>query len=157
RAFLRTLIVLIAISVLAAIVGKAYGQERESKADTPNAPKVETKAEQPKPAAVVPVPVTTPVTAPVKKSEYQPTEIQRLKLENAQLRAVNAQQSWSAASMKLAEYQTFQSSVNSLVEECKNIERENRWPADVGCDINQNPIVFGKQPTAPAVVPATAK
>lgn len=136
KAFLRVLLALIAICILAVIFGKAegYGQ-----------------------AQAQPAPKSDPPRAAV--PEYPLSEVQQLRLDNLQLRAVQAQQAWNAAAMKLPEYQQFQLLVNQLTGECGKVKAENKWPPDVDCDINQSPVKFGKKATATATVqpPAPAR
>lgn len=141
RAFLRMLIALISICVLAVIVGKAkgYGQQ------TPQAPTAV-------PATAAPVksvatPVAVPVPAPVPKSPYQPTDSQSDKLRIAQLEALNAQQAWFTAAQKLPEYQTFLQAVGAIDGLCQKTKADNKWPVDVVCNKDANPITFGKQTT----------
>lgn len=156
RAFLYTLIGLIAICILALAVSRAYAWPSQ---DEPKTYKPETVT----PAAQA-APVTVPVTVPVKRDEpkpakpspYQPNESQADKLKIAQLEAINAQQAWSIASQKLPEYQAFNQAVNAIGNVCLKIEKENKWPDDVKCDINHNPIVFVKSPV-PVQAPTPAK
>ena len=133
RALLRTLLVLIAICLLCALVDKAYGQT-----STGSAPVATVKSEPVKPA---PVTASTPAPSP---SPYQPTSEQAKDLRIAQLEAIAAQQAWSSAAMKLPEYQAFDRAVNNIGAVCQKIKLDNKWPTDVVCDINRNPIVFGK-------------
>ena len=152
KVFFRTLIVLLAICILSAIVGKAYGQGLAT-TKTVVAPKTDTPKTNPTTPA--PTSTTAPTAPPTaisssspSPSPYHPTESQADKLRIAQLEAVNAKQAWDvaaqAAALKLTEYGVFNSAVNKLVELCRTTEKDNKWPGDVGCDINQNPIPFMK-------------
>lgn len=155
RAFMRTLIALMIVCVIAILAGKAHGQQSSSAKPTP------TEAPTAKP---VPAPVPAPASASSKpaKPEFTPTLEQSKDLRIAQLEAINAQQSWNAAAMKLPEYGAFNQAVNMLGLLCQKIKAENKWPGDVGCDINSNPVTFGRQgqeqpPTQPAAVQAPKK
>jgi len=138
RAFLRTLVVLIVICIGCAIWARAEAQD----APKPNAP-------SPAPAASAPAPAPAPVPVP---SPYKPNELQSLQLENAQLRAINANQAYQAAQAAIPTTKAnFESSVNALVALCNKIKTDNKWPATVRCDINQNPIVFqDEKPVTPS-------
>ena len=143
RAFLRTLIVLLVICVIAILAGNAHGQQ------SPVEPKSATKPTKP---ATVTAPTSTPpaaVPVPAKpspaKPEFIPTDSEAKDLRIAQLEAINAQQVWNAAALKLPEYGAFNQSVNMLGLLCQKIKAENKWPSDVGCDINTNPVTFGRQ------------
>jgi hypothetical protein len=132
RAFLRTLIILGIICLLAIAYDRAFGQDK-SEADKP------AQATAQAPASVSP-------SAAVAKGIYAPTADQAKDLRLAQLEAINAQTNWNAAAMRLPEYQTFQSAVNAIYAVCAKIKSDNKLPADVGCNINVNPITFEKIP-----------
>jgi hypothetical protein len=153
RALLRTLLVLIAICLLCALVDKTYGQSVASTTPTPAATTV-----NPGPVKPAPAPTSTSTPSPT-PSPYQPTPEQAKDLRIAQLEAITAQQAWSSAAMKLPEYQAYDRAVNNIGAVCQKIKLDNKWPSDVACDINRNPIVFGKivfgKPESLAAVAAT--
>jgi hypothetical protein len=143
RAFMRTLIALIIVCVIAILAGKAHGQQSSSAKPVPT----EAPTAKPSPA---PAPASSKPAKPA-KPEFTPTVEQSKDLRIAQLEAINAQQSWNAAAMKLPEYGAFNQAVNMLGLLCQKIKAENKWPGDVGCDINSNPVTFGRQTEQPPV------
>jgi hypothetical protein len=143
RAYFYVLVGLAIVCMLCMLVAKMHSQDNRQ--DEPKSAPASTSASTSAATAPANVP---PVTVPVKPetpkpSPYQPTPEQSKDLRIAQLEAITAQQTWSAAAMKLPEYQAFNAAVNRIGETCLRIRQENKWPTDVQCDINQNPIVFG--------------
>jgi hypothetical protein len=175
RAFLQTLIVLAIIIVIGMIVDQAWGQDEPK--TYPQSQTTTTTAHQPKkvepevnsktpeaPAAAAMANKSAAAAAAATKAGYQPTVEQAKDLRLAQLEAINAQNSWNAAALKLPEYQTFQTAVNAIYAVCARVKTDNKLPADIGCNINVNPITFEKIPAQasasplppPTPTPATA-
>jgi len=117
------------------LLGSVWPQDKPASADPPSA------------AATVPSPSLSPTPSP---SPYKPTELQALRLENLQLRAVSSQKDWTIEAMRLPSYTKFNADVNLLSQECAKVIAENKWPKDVGCDINKSPVEFVKQVQAAA-------
>ena len=148
RAFFRTLIVLIAIIVIGMIVDRAWGQD-EPVAASPKTPQVERrkvprKVEPEVNSKIPEAPAAGTRAATI--AGYQTTTEQAKDLRIVQLEAINAQQAWNTASQRIPEYQTYQQAVNNIYAVCARIKSENKLPADIGCDINKNPITFEKIP-----------
>ena len=147
RALLNTLLLLIGICILVIVFGKAegYGQSTPTAKPATDQPKSTAVATNPapKPATPTPAPPVAPPAAP--PSPYQPTEAQADKLRIGQLEAINAQQAWNTASQKLPEYQLFNQALTFIGDLCNKVRAANKWPEDVKCDINQNPVTFVKQ------------
>jgi hypothetical protein len=180
QAFLRTLIALIAICILAAIVGKASGQSSTTltSAGGQSAPEAhgasaaakpesaKAKAEPIKAEPAKPKPASAAVPAPAPKPAYQPSAEDAKDGRILQLEAITAQQSWNADAMKLPSYQPFNASVNAANNWCRRMVAKYGWPADVQCNLNANPITFEKvqeqasqvnQPPVQAQQPAAKK
>lgn len=79
------------------------------------------------------------------RSKFVPSLPQSKDLRIAQLEAVTAQQTYAMKAQTLPEYQQFQQAMNRLVQECNRVKAENKWPAQVECDVNSNPVVFGEK------------
>lgn len=175
QAFLRTLIALIAICILAAIIGKASGQSSTTSTSaggqsapeghgTPVAVKPESAKAKSEPAK--PKPASAAVPAPAPKPAYQPSAEDAKDGRILQLEAITAQQSWNADAMKLPSYQPFNASVNAANNWCRRMVAKYGWSADVQCNLNANPITFEKvqeqasqvnQPPVQAQQPAAKK
>ena len=140
RAFFNVLVGLIIVCVIAILAGKAHGQEM---AQRPPAAKPEAK----------PTPAPNPPTSP-----YQPTDPESKDGRILQLEAINNLKDWQTAAMQLKEYSAYNQSLARLQMWCQQIQTAHGWPAEVGCDPNQNPIVFAVQPRQVQVqaVPITA-
>lgn len=63
------------------------------------------------------------------KPPYIPSEVQKLKLENAQLRAGIAQRDLTAAQ------HAWNAAAGEFRAACDAIKKENSWPEDVTCDL----------------------
>jgi hypothetical protein len=150
RALFVALLAIIAICLLCAIADKAYGQSSASTNTSAASATTSASAPATKPEPVKSTPPSPSSSSAPSPSPYQPTPEQSKDLRIAQLEAITAQQAWNTAAMKLAEYQAFDRAVNNIGAVCQRIKVENKWPADVACDINRNPIVFGKPETQAA-------
>lgn len=79
---------------------------------------------------------------------YEPTEIQRLRLENAQLRV----QLIGTAIQPLQ--QRYQEQLMILAKLCEEVRKENKWPQDIECDVRTLQFVPRPKPEAtPIPVP----
>ncbi len=131
KELLYTLLTILGIIVVCVLISMMIDARRAHGQDKPGD----------KPASVVP---TSAVAKPEAKSssKYQPTMEQAKDLRLAQLEAIQAQLAWNAASQRIPEYAAFNTAVNAIGAVCIRIRTDNKWPADVVCDVNQNPIVF---------------
>lgn len=158
RAFLQTLIVLAIIIVIGMIVDRAWGQdEPKTYPQSQTAPAHQPKKVEPEVNSKTPeAPAAAAMGAKgsATKAMYAPTTDQAKDLRLAQLEAINAQNSWNAAALKLPEYQTFQTAVNAIYAVCARIKADNKLPADIGCNINVNPITFDKIPAQASAAPS---
>lgn len=129
---------------------------------TPQTP-VQTPASKPAPMqpkspapaptqASAPAPVSSPSTSTPPHSgtgHYQPTPEQAKDLRIAQLEAVTAQQTYAIKAQQVAqqlpEYQQFQTAMGRLVAECNKVKADNKWPVQVECDVNSNPVKFDEK------------
>src|SRR5271163_2427988 len=83
-----------------------------------------------------------------KTPPFIPNEVQKLKLENAQLRAGIAQRDLTAAQRAWNEMAAaFQST-------CKEIKTENNWPEDLTCDLQSLQFT---EPVSKSVPPPNKK
>jgi hypothetical protein len=71
-----------------------------------------------------------PVGPPAPTPAYEPSEGQRLKLENAQLKALVI-----ALQIQPLE-QKRQEQVKALSDLCETIRKENKWPDNIKCDLS---------------------
>jgi hypothetical protein len=165
RAILRTLIALVVICLIAMAADRAFGQDEPktlpSQAQAQPQPKSQSQPQpsdrrkEPRKAEPEVNSKTPEAPAAVAKGIYTPTESQADKLRISQLEAVDAQKDWNIASQRLPEYQQFQTKVSKIYADCARIKAENKWPAEVTCNVNVNPITFDKA-TAAVPVPAAA-
>jgi hypothetical protein len=70
------------------------------------------------------------------KPKFEPSDIQHLKLENIQLKAKLAQQSWSTKAYQLPEFTAANAALTALQQECTKVVQENKWPASVSCNVD---------------------
>jgi hypothetical protein len=147
------------VCVVAMIVGKqmGYGQdEPKTKSDAPAA----ATSKSVKPAAKSESKPTTTAPAP---NPYTPDPDESTSLALAQDEAIIAQQAWNTASLKLPEYQQFNTKVNDIYDWCRKVISKHKWdkdgdgkPTGVTCNINVKPVEFGK-PAAQMTGQAAAK
>jgi hypothetical protein len=91
------------------------------------------------------------------QDKFKPSEVQHLRLENAQLKAINAQQQMTEACGSpgapgvLAK--EFSARLQALSDEAVKVRRENSWPDSVV--FNNQDLSFAEQPppTKPADAP----
>src|ERR1039458_3774799 len=142
RAFFRVLLVLIVVCVIAILAGKAHGQEMGQR---PPAAKPEAK------------PATAPAVS-LSAITYQPTDPEAKDGRILQLEAINNLKDWQTAAMQLKEYSAYNQSLARLQMWCQQIQTAHSWPAEVGCDPNQNPIIFvrQRQQVAPVITASPA-
>jgi hypothetical protein len=166
RAFLRTLIFLIAICVLAMIIGKAegYGQPigQPGGQDEPKTPVTAPVPPQSTPASAKASPehgqpAAKPKPVEAKSNPYTPDPDEATSLALAQDEAIIAQQAWNAASQRLPEYAQFNQRVNDIYDWCRKVIAKHKWdrdgdgkPTGVTCNVNVKPVEFGKQSTPAA-------
>ena len=83
--------------------------------------------------------------------KYKPSEVQHLRLENAQLKAINAQQQLNEACGSpgtpgsLAK--EFSARLQALGDEAVKVRKENNWPETVV--FNNGTLTYAEQPPAP--------
>jgi hypothetical protein len=100
------------------------------------------------PPAQAPTPATTPPADPctVCKGPYCPTLLQCKDLTIAQDRVIIAIQSYNnrVAREEVQWDETKQKSATTdiLVDTCRRVMAENKWPATVRCDLNTSPVTF---------------
>jgi len=76
------------------------------------------------------------------KPKYAPTADQAKDGRIIQLEAINAQQAWYSRAKELPEWKASQDKIQQVVAWCEATKTANRWPTNLQCDVNANPIVF---------------
>src|SRR6202142_592615 len=95
------------------------------------------------------------VPAPAPPVVYTPTPDESKDLRIVQLEAINVKQIWDSESLKLPEYQAWQDAtkrlasyqtavegLNRLGAACQKVKDGHKWPAEVRCNPDTNPVTF---------------
>jgi hypothetical protein len=72
-------------------------------------------------------------------NNFQPNEVQQLKLENAQLKAKLALNTAQRAK------ELYDQAFDTLIKAVDAIKQENKWPDEVRCDVET--LIFSVSPT----------
>lgn len=164
---------ILAISMLLTIVwftaSVAYAQATPSRPKAPSTATITPASPTPatvKPSTPTPATATPAPSAPPALTVYKPTESEAKDLRIAQLEAIAARQSWDAEALRLPEYQAWQDAtkrlasyqsavdgMNRLGMACQKVRDSNKWPGDVKCNPDTNPVAF----TGPGTGTGTTK
>jgi hypothetical protein len=85
---------------------------------------------------------SSPSSSPTPAPLYSPSPDQAKDLKIATLNARLAQSLYQQKVQAMPEFVMFQSSVTDMQRVCVNVIKANKWPDDVVCDYQQDPVKF---------------
>ena len=93
------------------------------------------------------------VPSPDQQKDLRISQLEALQsntVYNARAQQIPEYQAWLTAAQRLPEFQQFRLAMESLNGACQKVKVANKWPVDVQCDPNTNPIQFSRQATTQA-------